>query len=653
MDKKGLRSLGTKVVFGFFALVLAQGLMVAPMAYGASSGDFLGLDRIEKGMNGVGKTVVKGQKISSFTVEVIETIDKPGELEDFIIVRASGAPIEKSGGVAQGMSGSPVYIDGKLIGALSRSALWSKDSSNPIALVTPIKTMLRLLEGNAPSGDMGETDERKSSMENSLEKVFPGKSVSLEGNSSANKTVPGSDKLIFGRSQTPIMVDGFTRSSFEALKNGIDSQGIDRIYDPLRVLGSSSVDNLEGGLAKYDLSFHNIQGSANGSNGGMELQPGSPMGVALTKGDLSIGALGTVTYREDEKILGFGHRFLLSGNSNFLLTKASVFDTVKSYKSPFKLGDVGSPVGTVEQDRTQGVMGSIGTKANLFSTDIEVSERNVESSSSFTTDIVKSPSIIGPLSYSTIRESINRSLNRTGPGTVKVNYKITGKNMPEPIERSDVFFSYRQASFLPSLQVALFIDALAHNPFRKPELANLKAEVNFERNINSGQITYFATDGAEYHPGDLLAYQVKIKNYRDDIVKKTGAFQLPKNLPEGKYVVAAYGGPRPAKIAPPQKLETFKDWLGYLNNLKSYEHLSIELLSPFEESVVPMASTGYMYESVARVDEKFSGKVIYGQQAISINVVEKEEGSSNSKTADKESGENGTEEEGDQEKTTD
>jgi hypothetical protein len=87
--------------------------------------------------------------------------------------------------------------------------------------------------------------------------------------------------------------------------------------------------------------------------------------------------------------------------------------------------------------------------------------------------------------------------------------------------------------------------------------------------------------------------------------------------------------------------------------LKSYEHLSIELLSPFEESVVPMASTGYMYESVARVDEKFAGKVIYGQQAISINVVEKEEGSSNSKTADKESEEKGTGEEGDQEKTTD
>jgi len=642
MVKQGLRSLGLYSFFVVASLVFINLLLVAPTASGAGNQEFLGLEQIEKGMEGVGKTVVKGKEISSFSIKVIQVIDKPGELEDFIVIRASGAPIEESGGVAQGMSGSPVYIDGKLIGALSRSALWSKDSSNPIALVTPIKTMLRLFE-QAESGKIMESkDERKSSMESSLEKVFPGRSVSLGNSDSPGEDRSGAESLVFVRNQTPVMVNGFSKSSFEALKNGISPQAnLEKIYDPLDTVGGSSINNLKGGLGQYDLSFHNLQGSAGGSDGGMEIEPGAPMGVALTKGDLSIGALGTVTYREGDRVLGFGHRFLLNGTSNFLLTRASVFDTVKSYRSSFKLGDVGSPVGTIKQDRTQGIMGEIGDRAELFRTDMEISEKGAKGASKLTTDLVKTSDLVGPLAYATIRESINRSLNRTGPGTVKVSYRITGENMPEPIERTDIFFSYRQASFLPSLQVALFIDALAHNPFKEPNLQELSAEVNFDRSINSGQITYFATDGRNYHPGDLLAYQVKIKNYRDDIVKKTGAFQIPSNLPPGNYVVAVYGGPRPAKIAPPQTLETFGDWLGYLNNLKSYEHLSVELLSPFEESVVPMASTGYMYESVTRVDEKFAGKVIYGNQAISINVTEKKTKSSSSPAPEKAKQEDG------------
>ena len=634
MDNSGLELIGRKstvVLLVFLSLLLAT-----PVVYAATEDSFLGLNEIEKGMEGVGKTVVKGQKISTFSVEVIDVIDKPGELEDFIIVRASGESIEKSGGVAQGMSGSPVYINDKLIGALSRSALWSRETDNPIALITPIKTMLKLLEEGGSRGSSNLDEGRESSVKDSLEDVFPGKSISF-GNGKADNP----DEIVFSRSQTPVMVSGFSKAAFDALSKGLDTSNADRIYDPLKVLGGSSLSNLERGLSEYDLSFHNVQVDASGTEKAMELTPGGPIGVALTQGDLSIGALGTVTYREENRVLGFGHRFILGGNSDYLLTKAHVFDTVDSYQAPFKLGSVASSVGTITQDRTQGILGEVGMKTDLFNTDVEVAEMGAEDSSRLQTDLVRSSDLVGILSYTTLRESINRSLNRTGPGTVKVSYEISGENMPEPLERTDIFFSYSRASYLPSLQVALFIDAIAHNPFRNPQLTDLKADVTFQNSINSGQITYFATDGNEYHPGDLLAYQVKIKNYRDDIVKKTGAFQLPNNLPEGKYIVAVYGGPRPTKIAPPEVLENFQDWMNYLNNLKSYEHLSVELLQPLEESVVPMASIGYMYESVTRVDEKFDGKVVYGNQAVAINVTEKEEQNSESDSSANEQGAKG------------
>ncbi len=613
-----------KLVGSLILLVSLQLVLTSGVALAATGDSFLGLDDIEKGMEGTGKTVVKGTEISTFSVKVVDVMDKPGKLQDFIVIRASGSPIEKSGGVAQGMSGSPVYIDGKLIGALSRSALWSKDASNPIGLVTPINTMLDLFDNPGSTGaSIQQSEETRNSVESSLEEVFPGKSVELPNSNSGSsqKDSFASDELVFRKSVTPVMLSGFSQASINALKEGIEAGDTERVYDPLATLGGSSVNNLKGGLSQYNLEFHNLQGSDRGSGDAMELQAGGPMGVSLARGDLSIGALGTVTYREEDKVLGFGHRFILNGSSDFLLTEASVLDTVKSYKSPFKLGDVTEAVGTVTQDRTQGVMGKVGEETNLFATNLEISEMGSNSSTSFNTELVKANSLIGTLSYSTIREAINRTLNRTGPGTVKVHYKISGDNMPEPLERTDVFFSYNQASYLPSLQVALFIDALAHNPFKNPELNDMEAEINFERDIRSGQITYFATDKRNYTAGDLLAYQVKVQNYRGKLVEKTGGFQLPKDLPAGNYVLAVYGGPRPTNIAPPERLENFQDWLGYVNSLKSYSSLSVELLKPFQESVVPMASTGYRYESAARVSKKFDNRVVYGSQAIAINVM--------------------------------
>ena len=108
--------------------------------------DTIPLSEIEPGMTGYGLTVVAGTEISRFEVEVVAVLDEPGERDDFIIVRAFGPAIARSGGVAQGMSGSPIYLDGRLAGALSRAAAWSADRERPLALVTPIEAMLTVLD---------------------------------------------------------------------------------------------------------------------------------------------------------------------------------------------------------------------------------------------------------------------------------------------------------------------------------------------------------------------------------------------------------------------------------------------------------------------------------------------------------------------------
>ena len=111
----------------------------------AQRSEFLYLNEIKVGMTGIGKTVVAGDVISDFAAEVLGVIDEPGTLSDFIVVRVSGEAIGRSGGIAQGMSGSPIYVGGKLIGALSRAATWSKEIT-AIGLVTPIEPMLAVLD---------------------------------------------------------------------------------------------------------------------------------------------------------------------------------------------------------------------------------------------------------------------------------------------------------------------------------------------------------------------------------------------------------------------------------------------------------------------------------------------------------------------------
>lgn len=600
--------------------------------------NFIYLDEIVQGVRGTGKTVVKGNKISEFSIEVVGVIDKPGELQDFIIIRASGDPIEKSGGISQGMSGSPVYIDKKLAGAISRSALWSKDSKNPIALVTPIGTMLKLMdikEKATPKKTEQTVEMRESSVKNSLRSFFPGKEVSFCSISpnSSNPVYSRGNSMVFVNAKAPIFVDGMTKGALETLKEGakFNKQGL--AYNPLSPVEMNPLTGFDG-LTEEDFSFY-----TSGTNGAENLeplkpQPGGPFGVALTDGDVSVGSLGTVTYREGNLLLGFGHRFLLNGKSDFILTQANVFDTIKSYEASFKLGSIGKRIGSILEDRTQGVLGQVGNSPDLFQTELSVSESNSDKSREFTTDIVKTSNLVGYLSLVTMQESINRASNRVGQGTVKVEYEINGKNMPKPLKRTDIFFSTTEFSYLPSLQVAVFVDALAFNPFKEPDLTNLTADFTVNNKINSGQIIYFALGNNKYSPGDLVAYEVKIKNYRDDIVRKTGAFKLPDNLPSGDYVVTVYGGPRPTNIAPPNPIENFDDFVNYMETLKNYQHLSIELLSPLAETVVPVAGTGYQYESVTRIDKKFPNRVIYGQQAIAIDVSRQKEINSPDKPKD-------------------
>lgn len=617
----------------FLILVSTVAFFSSPsLALPQKGEDFLPIEKIEKGMEGVGKTVVKGHKISEFKVEITGILDKPGVLEDLIIVRCSGPAIEKSGGVAQGMSGSPVYVDGKLIGALSRAALWTRTPDRPIGLITPIDLMLKLMEGKTAPGAFSQAEEKSinqnlnGSIKRGLDKALPGSQrIKLSSQPpSSEELEKGKDTVFAYPLNTPLMVEGLGNHAYSNLIEGIDLSEQDYVFQPseINAFGSSGESHLSSDLSDLGFNVHNAGSGSYSQGKAMELQAGGPVGVALTTGDVSVGSLGTVTYKEGDSVLAFGHRFLMGGSTDYALTRTEIFDTVQGLKSSWKLGTLGRKEGSIVQDRMQGILGRIGEKPDFLNLSVDVSRKDKNALNSMQVELTKENKLVARLLYPVLMESIDRSINRIGEGTAKISYTISGKNMPQKLERTDIFFSTTDVARLPSLQLAAIVDYLAFNPFKSPGFTQIEAEVEVMSRIRAGIISYFATNKNVFSPGDSIIYKIKVKNYRDEMTEKTGLLKIPENTKPGDYILAVYGGPRPQAVAPPQDILSFEQSIKYLQNMKNYEHLSVELLRPLSEKVVPMSASGYRYTSTKRVYHKYEDRFILGRKGISIKIRE-------------------------------
>ncbi|MCK5586019.1 hypothetical protein KAJ02_08095, partial [Candidatus Bipolaricaulota bacterium] len=237
------------VLFSCLLLVVFSSLA---SAYDPS--EFLFLDKIEIGMTGIGRTIVAGDIIEEFTVDVLGVIDQAGTLSDFIVVQVSGEVIGRTGGIAQGMSGSPVYVDGKLIGALSRAANWSK-AITPIGLVTPIEPMLDVLD-NARAGTIA--------AEPLPEAVLADVGFVQMTNRPHDDLVAAMPNVMFSYPvSTPLITTGLSGRSLDILMSGLSSRELSAklVTDVLDVGIQPEIR----GLASLGLTLLPFAGSGTGA----------------------------------------------------------------------------------------------------------------------------------------------------------------------------------------------------------------------------------------------------------------------------------------------------------------------------------------------------------------------------------------------------
>ncbi len=426
---------------------------------------------IQPGMQGIGKTVISGDTIEEFNVEILGVSGTQATGYN-IFARLYGDLIDKTGGVAQGMSGSPVYVDGRLVGAVA----FGKTFNDPhYCFLTPIGRMLPLL------------DEQRS--------------------------VPA-DWLPKG---TALMAGGFTEYGLEYLQEKIAPFG-------LTAVGA-------GGTAQESKKV---------------LEPGSSVGAALMQGDMSLGALGTVTWTDDKgNVLAFGHSFMQRGESSFFMTKAWVLGVIPNLQSGYKVGNIGEPVGSITQDRSTGIGGSLGALPKTIPLFVTANDSDRGLTSNVRVRLVEDEQLVPSIVDAVVVNTVSKTVDRAGGGTAKLRFHITGvdskKNIIE-IQRENMF--YANEALLKNLNQELSeaMTILMQNKFEPVQLYGIDVEAEVSAQVQVAEVFGVRAPAAAVKPGARVPITVTLKPYRGEEFTETVYFTVPKDHPGGKLALNVRGG---------------------------------------------------------------------------------------------------------------
>jgi len=579
-------------------------VVFSSMALAYDRSEFLFLDEIEIGMTGIGKTIVAGDVIEEFAVEILGIIDQAGTLSDFIVVQVSGEVIGRTGGIAQGMSGSPVYIEGKLIGALSRAANWSK-AITPIGLVTPIEPMLAVLD-DARTAQIAATPAPSAVL---ADVGF----IQMEGQPHDALVATLPDVILSYPVSSPLVTTGLSGRSLDILMSGLSNHGTSaKLVTDVLDMGFQPEFR---GLSSLGLTLIPLAGSGTGSSTDpATLVAGGSVGVALATGDMSAGSLGTITYRDGDTLIGYGHPFISNGSSQFPLASVSIIDTMKSFEASFKLGTLGDPLGTILEDRTAAIGGRLGPVADLIDLSLTVEDTDRGLTQDFSIGLVKESHLVPNLLLSMGYQAIDTTLDRVGQGTVEVTYEVQGDNMPFPLERRDVFFSSSDIAIYAPWQLASIVAFLEYNSFEDPQITSISASMVITQEIRGIQINGLALDRQHYAPGDTVNYEVILQTFQGESHVERGSLQIPTGLLSDIIVIRAYGGPRYLEDGESaREFEDLGDLIDAVERIPAYDELTVELFAVNLLSVDPSALFG-----VAEEVNQFSGHVIYDEREIAV-----------------------------------
>lgn len=519
------------------------------------------LSDVRKGMKGYGLTVFEGTKIEKFDVEIVGVMHNIGPGQNLILAQVD-SPVVRRAGVIAGMSGSPIFIDGKVIGALAYAWQFAKE---PVAGITPIEEMLKISQVVRPPGASPAGATPRMSGTELLQAL------------ASNQTEAAFDKLVKSMAARPVnTLSGATRIALPVSVSSFAPETIQRFAPYFEQLGFQAVP---AGAASAS--------TTTATNGKTTFAPGDPVGAVLLTGDFNVAASGTVTYIDGEHVYAFGHPFLDMGEINFPMATSEVVGVLPSVASSFKFSNTGDIVGVLRQDRAAGIMGVLGAKADMIP--VEVVLNGAGPAQKYSVNVVRH-SYLSPLMLAMVTDSIVSNAQRAaGERTVLMESEIRIKGF-EPVRIREGFAGQQARQAIPQY-LALVAGYVMSNEFRDADIEGVKIHLRHDDDLKIAKLmeaSLVMPPKGRVSPGDTVQIRTVLKPFRGEAFVETFDMRIPDEQAAGAaYLLVGSGSVMNAidfSLVPPDP-RTLEQVLGVLQRLRPATDLTVGLYSTGEGAV--------------------------------------------------------------------
>jgi tetrahydromethanopterin S-methyltransferase subunit F len=475
------------------------------------------LSELKPGMKGIGRTVFANQKMETFEVEIIGSLENSAPKQTMVMARLKGGPLANTGVIA-GMSGSPVYIDGRLLGAVAFGFGFSKEA---IAGITPYVEMTGfsrmndiLLRASTTPADatLRPIPLRMSGLPFPLDPdALIAKFTDSLGAVGSEKSAPG----LAGMSPLPIplSMSGLSTNAFDAAKGLFSKVG----FAPLQVPSK--------GAAPAALP---------------PLEAGGPVAVSLIQGDFDFSATGTVTHIDGESVYAFGHPFFGIGPIDFPMRQAWVYDVFPSLNQSFKISSAHETIGRFQQDRATGISGKLGPGPRMIPVKVILQNRpGMKQEYSFS---VVQDDLFTPLTvYASLLSVLQGQERAAGPSTVTLDATVNFSSIPAM--RLQNQFAEGQPGAMAAGLVGSAIAFVMNNEFRRVSLESVTVNLTAREAQETANIdrAWLERDGP-VRPGDTIPMKIALRTFRGEEEIVSIPIEIPVGAAPGRYVVLVSDG---------------------------------------------------------------------------------------------------------------
>ena len=541
-----------KIKKGLVSLCLTGALLVSSVAVAALP-EIIGLKELQPGMWGTGYTVIDASgEIRPFDVQVVGILGDNSKMSaKRILVNLSGPLIEETGGAISGMSGSPIYFNGRLAGALS--AGYKDMYPTQRIMLTPIEDMLKIWDypdtrnkTRMPQLDLAQMKaEREKFQADQEAKAKEGKEPAEEkaaeeaaaqseeheeqagAEAQDEETATDEEAEVESGSEAPLehkttyFASGFGAQGLKMLQSKMSPLGIQVDYD-------NTWDN--------GVSMMSVRPNA-------VLQPGSPVGVAMSIGDFTFGSMGTVTAVDGNRVLAFGHSYTHRGNVNYFMTDADVISTIHGPTSGMKLGNVQGIIGRVNQDRQDGIGGILGQFPQTVPVIVTVHDKDTGREITYNTMVAYDEEVLAALAPVVVYSSINTTLDRQDASTASLQFSLRSSYGKDGlISRRNMFYDGGDVAKVAVTELNDILAVILGNKEKEADMLDLKVDVTIDKGRKTATLVSAVPSKQEVVPGEEITFDTTIKPYRGEKIKLSVPYKVPEHQQPGQLALDVHGG---------------------------------------------------------------------------------------------------------------